>query len=252
MIRPLTCQWMRFWRGMVACVLLLAAISLFACQSQQPWYSHLKQQGPIMTPKKTGVVVVLGAGGAKGLAHLGVLRALEEAHIPIDHFVGTSVGSMIAALYADYPHAAELAHYFMTLRRPDVIQYTLLNPTEGLVSNIHFQSFLTEHMHAKVFSELKIPLWVVTTDFQTGESYLIGHGPIAPAVNASSAIAGVFQPVRLYGRYLIDGGYTDPIAVDVARKLHPKVVIAVNLTAPLSKRMPHNIVSLHLRAEGIL
>ena len=175
------------------------------------------------------VVLVLGGGGARGFAHLGVIQALVDHHIPIDLIVGTSIGGLVGVQYADAPAIQGLSKRMLATPEKAILSYNLGHWGSGLVSGYRMQNYLLKHLHARWFKDLKIPLVVVATDFISGRRVVIQSGPIAPAVNASAAIPGVFQPVFLYGHHLVDGGVSDPVAVDVAESFHPQLIIAVNI-----------------------
>jgi len=194
------------------------------------------------------VVLVLGSGSVRGFAHIGVLKALEKHHIPIDLIVGTSAGSIIGALYADHPSAADLQNLLLNVSRQEVIDFSLRDLAEGPISGNGLQNFLFNHLKASNFEELKKPLVVIATNLSTGQIHVFGSGPIAPAVNASSAAPPFFRPVRLYGNTYVDGGFIDPVAVDIAQQFHPKVIIAVSLNHRLSGDLPTNGAKTFLRS----
>jgi NTE family protein len=198
------------------------------------------------------VILVLGSGSARGFAHAGVLKTLEENHIPIDMIVGTSAGSIVGALYADKPSARALQHVLLNTPRNEVIDFSLMNITQGPISGAKLQKFLNNNLQAEDFEQLQIPFVAVTTDLDSGKIHVFGSGPIAPAVNASSAAPPFFRPVRLYGRTYIDGGLIDPVAVDVAQRFHPKLIIAVSLNYPLSKTLPTNSPAVFLRGFDMM
>ncbi len=199
------------------------------------------QPKAIALHKPIRVALVLGGGGARGLAHLGVLQVLEENHIPIDLIVGTSAGSIIGAMYADKPEARPLTKLMINTPRNQLLDFSIVSPATGLVSGNALQDFLLSHMHAKTFRQLKIPFVAVATDFKTGSAYRLQSGPIAPAVNASSAIPGIFRPVHIYHRVLVDGGISQPVPVPVAQSFHPQIIIAVNIDTYLPKKIPSGI-----------
>jgi NTE family protein len=107
-------------------------------------------------------------------------------------------------------------------------------------------------MRSKNFRDLKIPFIAVTTNFVSGHRVVIKSGPVAPAVNASAAIPGIFNPVKLYGYLLVDGGVSDPVAVDVARAYHPKVIIAVNIDTRPDPSIPHGVLKRMYRGFSLL
>jgi NTE family protein len=202
--------------------------------------------------KQPEVILVLGSGSSRGFAHAGVLKVLEENHIPIDMIVGTSAGSIVGALYADHPSASSLQQLIMNTSRDQVMDFSLMNIRTGVVSGNQLQNFLIQHMRAKSFEQLTIPFVAVAADLDSGKIHVFGSGPIAPAVNASSAVPPFFRPVQLYGKTYIDGGMIDPVAVDVAQWFHPKMIIAVNLDSPLSSSLPTSTPGIFLRGVDMM
>ena len=198
------------------------------------------------------VILVLGSGSARGFAHAGVLKVLEKNHIPIDLIVGTSAGSIVGALYADNLSAAKVEKILLLAERNKVIDFSLLNIMSGPISGTNLQIFINENIKHKTFDKLPIPLIVVAADLESGKIHHFKSGPIAPAVNASSAAPPFFRPVKLYGRTYVDGGVLDPVAVDVAEQFHPKVIIAVNLNHPLAKEFPTNSPEVFMRSFDMM
>ena len=197
------------------------------------------------------VALVLGGGGTKGLAHLGVLYELEQMGIHPDLIVGCSSGAIIGALYADHPHVKRLAPLLVGLKKSDLIDFSFLASKFGLVKGISLRNFLQDQLKSRTFQELKIPLVVVATDLNTGELIELGGGKIIPALVASAAVPGVFKPVNYLGRYLVDGGVANPIPVDVAKKFHPKVIIAVDVGEGLSSEDPFHFFGIAKRGVDI-
>lgn len=204
------------------------------------------------TISRPRVVLVLGGGGARGFAHLGVIQALEDSHIPIDLIVGTSIGGLVGAQYADAPSIQRLSERMIATPEKAILGYNLGHWGSGLVSGYRMQNYLLKHLHARWFGDLKIPLVVVATDFVSGQRVVIQSGPIAPAVNASAAIPGVFQPVFLYGHHLVDGGVSDPVAVDVAESFHPQLIIAVNIDSQPDPCIPAGLFKRMYRGFELL
>lgn len=185
------------------------------------------------------VALVLSGGGARALAHVGVLEVLEKHGIPIDLIVGSSSGSVIGAMYADDPNAQRLKQKIITLKRSDLLDLNwtasvkMLWRLTGLVEGNALRRFAQDNISARHFDALHIPLAVVTTDLHRGKTFVIRSGPLAPALQASSAVPMVFTPVRMYGRTLVDGGVASPMPVEVAQSFKPKLVIAVDIgTSP--------------------
>lgn len=177
------------------------------------------------------VALVLGGGAFHGMAHVGVIKVLEDNGVPIDLIVGTSAGSMVGALYADNPHINELLPLVEETKAKDVFDFSLFRSSEGFISGKKLQKYLTKHLSVANIEYTKIPFVAVTTDIERGISVHLSSGPIAPSVNASCAIPGIFEPVKMYGTTFVDGGILDNIAVDAAQKYNPKMIIAVNIMA---------------------
>jgi NTE family protein len=228
-------------------VFIMLFTYLVGCAVQQPLIYI-----PPVQPKITKVVesprvaLVLGGGGARGYAHLGVLKALEEAHIPIDLIVGVSAGSIIGSLYADCPRADIVTYTLMNASYSSFVDLSLRSLNIGPITGSKLQHFLLTNSKARDFKDLKIKFVAVTTDLNTGRTVALEAGPIAPAVNASAALPSIVKPVRMYGETFVDGGVTDPVPVDIAKRYSPKMIIAVNIAAeprPQVYRSPVGIMS---------
>lgn len=226
-------------------IILLSFLSLMLCGIScspyvQPELIHLPNKPPPTKPiKEVRVALVLSGGGARALAHAGVLEVLEHHQIPVDLIVGSSAGSLIGALYADNPHSQTLKEKIISLKKWDLLDVSwssgvkMLWRLTGPVKGDALKRFMQKNMRSKDFTQLLIPLAVVTTDADTGETFVIRSGPIAPAVHASSAVPMIFSPVQMYGRTLVDGGVSSPVPVEVAKRFSPQVIIAVDIgTSP--------------------
>lgn len=224
------------------------ALLIASCAATRPNIAIPATQPPApqalkMQPR---VVVVLGGGGARGMAHVGVLKVLQKEQIPVDLIVGTSAGSIIGALYAADPSARAI--------KQAVLQASLFNILDlsfsktGPVSGYALQDFLIKHFKADNFDELKIPFIAVATDLKTGQTIALDSGPLAPAVNASAAVPLIFHPVSLYGHTLVDGGVTDLVPVDIAKRYHPEIIIAVSVIPDIPQQIPTNIIGVYNRA----
>ena len=177
------------------------------------------------------VALVLGGGAFHGMAHVGVIKVLEDAGIPIDLIVGTSAGSMVGALYADNPKIDSLIPLIKSTTAKDVFDFSLFRSKEGFVSGKKLQSYLSKQLHVTQIEDTKIPFIAVTTDLEKGESVALKAGPIAPSVNASCAIPGIFEPVKMYGTTFVDGGVIDNLPVNIAKEYNPKYIIEVKIMA---------------------
>lgn len=233
--------------------LLVPLLLMAGCAGLQPNIKIPEHQpAPPVLKHRPAVVVVLGSGGARGYAHLGVLRALKEAHIPVDALVCASAGCVVGALYADTLDIKKTYHTMMKAGFWDFADVANTPSLSGVMTGYHLEKYLIANMRAQTFDQLKIPLLVATTNLQTGHSYLIQAGPIAPAVLASAALPGAVRPIHLYNRILIDGGVAAPVPVKFANLLHPKAIIAVNIAQALDPQVPSSAYSIYQRAYQIM
>jgi NTE family protein len=197
------------------------------------------------------VALVLGGGGARGLAHIGVLQELEDAGIPIDIIIGCSAGSLVGAFYADTPNAEYVRSILEPMKSEAFLDICLWTARFGLSDGIAFRRVLEKNLRVRCFEELQIPLLVVATDLYAGQLVTIGGGEIIPAVQASAAIPLVYAPVQLHGRVFVDGGVIDPVPVRVAQQVDAEYVIAVDLGGLLPKTFPTNLLEVAKRSAEI-
>ena len=179
------------------------------------------------------VALVLGGGAFHGIAHLGVIKVLESENIPIDLIIGTSAGSLVGALYADTPNADSLFPLVDKTTIKEVFDISLFRSKLGYVYGKRLQEYILKNTHAINIEDTRIPFIAMASDIIHGTSIALESGPIAPAVNASCAIPGIFVPVKMYGMTLVDGGIFDNVAADVAREKGAMVIIAVDVMADL-------------------
>jgi len=198
--------------------------------------------------------VVLGGGGARGFAHVGVIRVLEDAGVPIELIVGTSVGSLVGAFYAGHMNSYELGRLARGLDRDDFFDFSLAPALfgSGLASGDRLERFVRDRIGVERIEQLRIPYAAVATDLGNGEAVVIRSGDVARAVRASSATPGIFEPVERDGRLLVDGGLTRNLPVQIARDLGANVVIAVDVSAIPGEARPSNFVEVFLRAVNIV
>lgn len=217
-------------------------------------------------PNRPRIGLALGGGGARGIAHVGVLKTLEEMRVPVDCIAGTSMGSIIGGLYASGMSPEQMSQAVQRIDWPAAFtdgppradlpfrvkeeQRVLLNAEVGLKQGkVQLPKGLLEGQNLLLlleelslpaasvhdFDKLRIPYRAVATDLATGEAVVLGSGELAKAMRASMSIPSALVPVELNGKILVDGGVADNVPVDVARELcHPDIVIAVNVGAPLA------------------
>lgn len=192
---------------------------------------------PAPQPK---VGIALGGGFARGLAHIGVLKVLEEEQIPIDFVAGTSVGSVIGAGYASGLSAKELEEIAGLVRFKDFSRWTFSR--FGLFSNDKMAVFLAKILRCKTFEELRIPLAIAATDIITGEPAVFTTGDLVLPVRASCAYPGMFLPVNIDGRLLVDGLLGHAVPAAPLREMGAERVISVHLAAHwLKPRGPRHV-----------
>lgn len=171
------------------------------------------------------IAIALGGGGARGLAHLGVLEVLEDDGIRPAFLAGTSMGGLIAALRASGTDADDITAMARRFRLPG-----RFFPGRMLVWDRIFASAVPL-LRDKTFGDLVVPLAVSAVDIMTGEEVALGSGPLLPAVRATCAVPGVFPPERIGSHCLVDGGVTNVLPVNLAWACDPDIVIAVNIVA---------------------
>ncbi len=230
----------------------LVALGFLACATAP--VAPPAPAGPAPEPLRPKVALVLGGGAARGFAHVGVIRVLEQEKIPVDMVVGTSVGSLIGAIWASDQNSFELEWAAFQLEKDHLLDYGLLTAVlgMGLAKGEKLEAFVTSHVKVKNIEELKIPFAAVATDLNWGEEVVLDRGPVARAVRASSAIPGVFQPVTHMGKLLVDGGVVDNIPVSVARKKGADVVVAVDISENLGNTRITNLVDVLVQAIDIM
>ena len=181
--------------------------------------------------KKIGLA--LGGGGARGLAHIGVLKALEAANIPIHAIAGTSMGALVGAWYALNKNTRGLEEVFSEIREKDMDSITkILWKRDGAIfKNKTITKIVEEGFGNKEFKDCTIPFAVVATDVRTGDRVVLKEGSLSEAAHASVAIPIIFPPVESHGKLLMDGGLCDPVPADVVKSMGVDIVIAVDVTS---------------------
>ncbi len=203
--------------------------------------------GDLLRPR---IGLALGGGFARGIAHIGVLRVLEEYEIPVDFIAGTSVGALIAATYASGTSLTEMERQGSATRFSDFGRWTVSRM--GMATNDRLEDFLRKFTTAKFFHEMKIPLSIAATDLLSGNSIHFTQGEIGPALRASCAYPGLFLPVEYQGRILVDGFLTETVPAEAARDMGADIVVGVHLEPGLLRSAPRNTIEVISRSFSIL
>jgi len=226
----------RGWRGVAALALTLA---LAACQTAPttptatpapPVVEAPPVVAPKPPPKPPRIGLALGGGAARGFAHIGVIQVLEENGIRPDLVVGTSAGSLVAALYASGKTGPEMALLAQNMDEGAITDWSF--PGRGLIRGEALARYVREQTGNRSIEQMKLPLGIVATDLDSGAPILFRRGDTGVAVRASSAVPAVFQPVRIGSREYVDGGLVSPVPVRFAREMGAQMVIAVDITSP--------------------
>ena len=190
---------------------------------------------PPASRRSPKIGLVLGSGSARGWAHLGVLKALQEAGVRPDIVCGSSVGALIAAVYAA-KEIDRFTDWILALDRRKIFQFMDFRWSGGILKGDRLMKSMQHYFGRTTIEECQLPFAAVSTDLYTGAEVWLRRGPLVDAVRASIALPGLFTPVATQGRWLVDGGLVNPVPVSVARALGADVVIAVDLNADIMRR----------------
>ena len=188
--------------------------------------------GPSSTPR---IGLALGGGSARGWAHIGVIRALEEAGIEPDIVCGTSIGALVGAAYVD-GDLDRLETWVRGLKLQTVVSFLDFSLGGGLIKGNKLIDFFRRHFVDRDIADLDRPFGAVATDLRRGREIWLRDGPVTEAVHASIALPGLFAPVLRDGSWLVDGGLVNPVPVSLCRAMGADLVIAVDLNADLLGR----------------
>ena len=198
------------------------------------------QAKPIQTFERPKIGLAFGGGFARGIAHIGSLKVLEEEGIPVDYIAGTSVGSIIGAAYASGVSAKELSEIALMVRFKHFARWTLSR--FGLCNNDRIETLLQKMLKVHTFEEMKIPLAIAATEFTTGEPAVFTSGPVIPAVRASCAYPGMFLPVEIDGKTYVDGMLAWLVPTTPLKQMGANRVIGLYLNANWIKvRAPRHL-----------
>ena len=205
------------------------ALAFAGCQTvSPPPPPTLPPPPPPPLPPRIGLA--LGGGAARGFAHIGVIQVLEEAGIKPALVVGTSAGSLVAALYAAGKGGAELAALAIAMDESAITDWSF--PGRGVIRGEALARYVREQTGGRSIEQMRLPLGIVATDLDSGQPILFQRGDPGVAVRASSAVPAVFQPVKIGEREYVDGGLVSPVPVRFARQMGAELVLAVDISSP--------------------
>lgn len=195
-----------------------------AASKLDPNFYQLKK-----TSKKPIVALVLGSGGARGYAHIGVIEVLEKYGIKPDFIVGTSAGSIVGSIYASGKSAEQLRDIAMQMKVADVREINI--GLKGFFDGKKVEDYVNEQVAHTSLEKMKIPMYVVATELKHGKKVIFNYGNTGQAVRASVSIPSMFIPTKIAGQEYVDGGLVSPVPVNVARDLGADIIIAVDILA---------------------
>jgi len=244
-------------RRMGLAVLVLTAL-LAGCQTAPvqppapppPVAVDLPPPAPRVQPKPPVIGLALGGGAARGFAHIGVIQVLEEAGIRPDLVIGTSAGSLVAALYASGKSGKDLAVLAQSMDEGAITDWSF--PGRGLIRGEALARYVRQHTDGRRIEQMKMPLGIVATDLDNGQGIVFRIGDTGVAVRASSAVPAVFQPVRIGSREYVDGGLVAPVPVRYARQMGAQFVIAVDISEPPDGAATGDLMRMLLQTFSIM
>jgi NTE family protein len=210
---------------------------------------HPESVSMTLSPAKRRLGLALSGGGTRGLAHIGVLQAFEDCGLRPDYLSGTSIGAFAASLYAFGVPLEEIRSVGQGMSPVNVSKLKLSRL--ALFSNEELARLIQSKIGKARIEEALIPLAIIAVDIGTGEKLVLRQGEVAPAVMASNAVPGIYRPVTIDGRLLVDGGIAEDVPISPLRPMGADIVVAVNLSADRKYRPPDDIIDILLNAFDI-
>jgi len=240
-------------------VLALVLLILAGCASA-PQPRGPEPTAPVVNPPPAAepqrraprLGLALGGGAARGFAHVGVIQVLERNGIRPDLVVGTSAGSLVAALYASGMDGAALERAALSMDEATLTDWMLPLVNRGMLRGDALARYVREAVGGRQLQDMSPPLGVLATDLASGQGVLFRRGDAAQAVRASSAVPGVFAPVEIAGREYVDGGLVAPVPVSQARAMGAEVVLAVDISSDPQGNDARGMLGLLLQTTAIM
>jgi NTE family protein len=244
------------WRSARLTLLASLLLLLAACATPALKYPVLELPRAAPPPRVVAadrpvIGLALGGGAARGFAHIGVIKVLEENGIHPDIVVGTSAGSFVGAFYAAGYDGAQLLALADEMKEDQLRD--IVWPDRGFVKGYRLQDFVNKRLHDRTIEELPIRFGAVATDLHSGATVLLTRGNVGMAVRASSAVPGIFEPVDIDGHEYVDGGLASPVPVQSVRDMGADIVIAVDIAKrPQDTKVIASTTDVIVQALGIM
>ncbi len=235
-------------------LLVWPACLLLGCASQPagPVPAPATPVAAIAAKKPLKIGLALGGGAARGFAHVGVIAVLEEAGLKPQYVVGTSAGSLVAALYASGKTSAQLQQTALNMEEVSLTDWMLPIVGRGMFRGDALARYVNDLVAGRLIENMAIPLGIVATDLGSGQAMLFQRGDTGTAVRASSAVPAVFVPVKINGREYVDGGLVSPVPVRFARQMGADVVVAVDISSPPEGNLANDTLQILLQTFAIM
>lgn len=221
----------RRWSRWLGLVVLTAVLAGCASGPKLPRSEVGETATPLPTGDEVRIGLALGGGAARGFAHVGVIQVLEEAGIRPQYVVGTSAGSLVAAMYASGMKGAQLQQVAVNMQEAAITDWLLPIFNRGALKGDALAQYVNQQVQGRTIENMSLPLGIVATDLRTGEAVVFRRGNTGTAVRASSAVPGVFLPVKIGQHEYVDGGLVAPVPVQQTREMGANFVIAVDISS---------------------
>jgi NTE family protein len=221
----------RRWMRRLGVLIFVALLAGCASSPQLPRSEVGEFVSTLPVGDESRIGLALGGGAARGFAHVGVIQVLEDAGIRPQFVVGTSAGSLVAALYASGMQATELKKTAISMQEAAITDWLLPIFNRGALKGDALAQYVNQQVQGRSIENMSLPLGIVATDLRTGEAVVFRRGNTGTAVRASSAVPGVFLPVKIGDREYVDGGLVAPVPVQQARQMGANFVIAVDISS---------------------
>lgn len=229
------------------------ALLLAGCQTAppaRPPAPATPEAPPLVVKRLPRIGLALGGGAARGFAHIGVIQVLEEHGIRPDLVVGTSAGSLVAAMLASGKTGPEMAALAQGMDEGAITDWSF--PARGFIRGEALARYVRDITGNRAIEQMKLSLGIVATDLDSGEPVLFQRGDTGAAVRASSAVPAVFQPVRIGGREYVDGGLVSPVPVRFARQMGAEMVIAIDISSAPDGNPTGDVMKMLLQTFAIM